>query len=149
MSQVTIVQLFKVNFSPLVLENVEVGVKTQIKMDKRPSFLGRGRGRGRGVEENGAKSRQRSGRFAGNLQSQVKLHSGRGIITAGKSAETCEVSKERMKKAEEIKEAAKRYMEKAEDEFEDSSEDEEINDDEILNNTLKNYRHSSQGIDTF
>ena len=105
-------------------------------MDKRPSFLGRGRGRGRGVKENDTNSRQRSGRFAGNLRSQVNLHSSsRGLITAGKSSETYEVSKER--------------MEKAEDEFEDSSEDEEINDDEILNNTLKNYRHTSQGIDTF
>ncbi|XP_073252696.1 NF-X1-type zinc finger protein NFXL1-like [Porites lutea] len=114
-------------------------------MDKRPSFLGRGRGRGRGVKENDTNSRQRSGRFAGNLQSQVNLHSrSRGLITAGKSSETYEVSKERMEKAEEIKKAAKRYMEKAEDEFEDSSEDEEINDDEILNNTLKNYRHTSQ-----
>lgn len=146
---VTIVQLFTLNFSPFVLENVEPGVNTQIKMDKRPSFLGRGRGRGRGVKENDTNSRQRSGRFAGNLRSQDNLHSSSRGITAGKSSETYEVSKERMKKAEEIKKAAKRYMEKAEDEFEDSSEDEEINDDEILNNTLKNYRHTSQGIDTF
>lgn len=147
---VTIVQLFTFNLSPFVLEHVEPRVKTQIKMDKRPSFLGRGRGRGRGVKENDTNSRQRSGRFAGNLRSQVNLHSSsRGLITAGKSSETYEVSKERMEKAEEIKKAAKRYMEKAEDEFEDSSEDEEINDDEILNNTLKNYRHTSQGIDTF
>ena len=147
---VTIVQLLTLNFNPFVLENVEPGVKTQIKMDKRPSFLGRGRGKGRGVKENDTNSRQRSGRFAGNLRSQVNLHSSsRGLITAGKSSETYEVSKERMEKAEEIKKAAKRYMEKAEDEFEDSSEDEEINDDEILNNTLKNYRHTSQGIDTF
>ena len=116
-------------------------------MDKRPLFLGKGRGRGRGIEQNGTKSTRPAGQASRNLQSHV--NSGSAVISGGKSPKPTEVSKERKEKADKIKEAAKRYMERAEDEFEDSSEDEEINDNEILNNTLKNYRNTSQGINIF
>lgn len=116
-------------------------------MDKRPLFLGKGRGRGRGNEPNNAKASMSSGRVTGgnkaSLPSGAKGDHG-PVIDGGKSPKVAEVSKERMEKAEKIKESAKRYMEKAEDGFEDSSEDEDVNDSDILSNTLKNYRNTSQ-----
>lgn len=116
-------------------------------MDKRPLFLGKGRGRGRGNEQNGTKSSRPAGRAGGNFAPQESSWNSRSAAKGGgKSPKSTEVSKERLEKADQIKESARKYMEKVEDEFEDSSEDEEINDTEILNNTLKNYRNTSQGI---
>ena len=117
-------------------------------MNKRPLFLGKGRGRGRGNEQQNAKpsvswNRRTTCRNGGAAPS--KGDHGRAI-SSEKSPEVAEVSQERMAKAEKIKESAKRFMEKAEDDFDESSEDEEINDNEILSNTLKNYRNSSKGI---
>jgi len=116
-------------------------------MDKRPLFLGKGHGRGRGNEKSGAKPSRPAGRTGGNhVPSISKRDCGSVVIGGGKSPKATEASKERVEKADKIKESAKRYMEKAEDEIEDSSEDEEINDSEILNNTFKNYKNTSQGI---
>lgn len=114
-------------------------------MDKRPLFLGKGRGRGRGNEQNSTKP---AGRSVGGYSSAAKWGNSRNAFTNGgeNSPKPVEVSKERQEKADKIKESAKKYLEKVDDEFEDSSEDEEINDSEILNNTLKNYRNTSQGI---
>lgn len=115
-------------------------------MDKRPLFLGKGRGRGRGNEEKGTNPAvgQSATGGRGHLSgSGAKWGNSRKAENGGPKAP--EASKERQKKANEIKESAKRYLERVDDEFEDSSEDEEINDSEILNNTLKNYRNTSQG----
>lgn len=114
-------------------------------MDKRPLFLGKGRGRGRGNEENGTKPGV--GRSGGGHLFSAKWGDSRKAENGGaNSPKAPELSKERQEKAKKIKESAKRYLERVDDEFEDSSEDEEINDSEILNNTLKNYRNTSQGI---
>ena len=64
----------------------------------------------------------------------------------GESPPRTEVSRERQEKANKIKESAKKYLEKLDDEFEESSEDDEINDSEILNKTLQDYRNTSQGM---
>jgi len=115
-------------------------------MDKRPLFLGKGRGRGRGNEGKGTKPA--AGQSGGRGQSlPAKWGNSRKAENGGaNSPKAPGASKERQEKANEIKESAKRYLEKVDDEFEDSTEDEEINDNEILNNTLKNYRNTSQGI---
>ncbi|KAL9973519.1 hypothetical protein ACROYT_G019988 [Oculina patagonica] len=112
-------------------------------MDKRPLFLGKGRGRGRGNERNSTKP---AGRSAGGYSSAAKWGNSRNAVTNGdgNSPKEVEVSKERKEKADKIKESAKKYLERLDDELEDSSEDEEINDSEILSNTLKNYRNTSQ-----
>ena len=112
-------------------------------MDKRPLFLGKGRGRGRGNDEKGTKPAvgQSGGRGSAKWGNPRKAENG-----GANSPKAPEASKERQEKANEIKESAKRYLERVDDEFEDSSEDEEIDDSEILNNTLKNYRNTSQGI---
>lgn len=119
-------------------------------MNKRPLFLGKGRGRGRGNEQQNAKpsaswNRRTTRGNAGLPPSVVKADHG-PAINSEKSPGVAEVSRERMAKAEKIKESAKRFMEKAEDDLVESSEDEEVNDNEILSNTLKNYRNSSKGI---
>lgn len=116
-------------------------------MDKRPLFLGKGRGRGRGNVQNSTKASRPDGGAGGNTRSLAKGDSGSSsaVIGKGKPPKASEVSRERMEKAEKIKESAKRYIERAEDEFEESSEDEEVNDSEILSKTLKNYRINSQG----
>lgn len=116
-------------------------------MDKRPLFLGKGRGRGRGSEQNRAKPAERS---VGGYSSAAKWGNSRNVVTNNdqNSAKAPEVSRERQEKADKIKESAKKYLERLDDEFEDSSEDEEINDSEILNNTLKNYRNASQGVNS-
>ncbi|XP_022795380.1 uncharacterized protein LOC111333977 isoform X1 [Stylophora pistillata] len=111
-------------------------------MDKRPLFLGRGRGRGRGNEQNSTKP---TGRNVSALSSSSKWGSSRsGVAKNTESPKTTEVSRERQEKANKIKESAKKYLEKLDDEFEESSEDEEINDGEILNKTLQDYRNTSQ-----
>ena len=115
-------------------------------MDKRPLFLGkgRGRGRGRGNEEKGTKP---AASGAGGHLLPAKWGNSRKAENGGaNSPKMPGASKERQEKANEIRESAKRYLERVDDEFEDSSEDEEINDGEILNNTLKNYRNTSKGI---
>ena len=110
-------------------------------MDKRPLFLGKGRGRGRGNEERGTKPAARGHLLPAKWGNSRKAENGGANLPKAPEA-----SKERQEKANKIKESAKRYLERVDDEFEDSSEDEEINDSEILNNTLKNYRNTSQGI---
>ena len=113
-------------------------------MDKRPLFLGKGRGRGRG---NGEKGTKPAASAASGHSLPAKWGNSRKAENGGaNSPKMPEASKERQEKANKIKESAKRYLERVDDEFEDSSEDEEINDGEILNNTLKNYRNTSQGI---
>lgn len=118
-------------------------------MDKRPLFLGKGRGRGRGNEEKGTSPAvgQSATGGRGHLSgSGAKWGNSRKAENGGPNLPKApEASKERQKKANEIKESAKRYLERVDDEFEDSSEDEEINDSEILKKTLKNYRNTSQG----
>ena len=113
-------------------------------MDKRPLFLGKGRGRGRGNAQNSTKPAGRG------YSSASKWGNSKNAVTNGNGnspkLKAHEVSKERQEKADKIKESAKKYLERVDDDFEDSSEDEEINDSEILNSTLKNYRTASQGI---
>lgn len=117
---------------------------TKTRMDKRPLFLGKGRGRGRANQQSSAKP---AGRSVGGYSSAAKWGNSRKVTNGDEnSTKALEVSKERQEKADKIKESAKKYLEGLDDEFEDSSEDEEINDSEILNNTLKNYRNTSQGI---
>ena len=72
-----------------------------------------------------------------------------GELQDNESHKATEVSRERQEKANKIKASAKKYLERLDDEFEESSDDEEINDGEILNNTLKNYRNTSEGIKYF
>ncbi|KAJ7327723.1 hypothetical protein OS493_026601 [Desmophyllum pertusum] len=106
-------------------------------MDKRPLFLGKGRGRGRGNEQTSGKpaaGRAASGRF---LSSAKWGDSSNAVNGDGDSSTSLAVSKERKEKADKIKESAKKYLERVDDEFEDSSEDEEINDSEILNKHTK------------
>lgn len=111
-------------------------------MNKRPLFLGRGRGRGRGNEQNSTKP---TGRNVGTLPSSSKWgSSSSAVANNGESPQRTEVSRERQEKANKIKESAKKYLEKLDDEFEESSEDDEINDSEILNKTLQEYRSTSQ-----
>lgn len=113
-------------------------------MNKRPLFLGRGRGRGRGNEQNATKP---AGRDVGALSTSSKWGTTSSAVGDGReSHKATEVSRERQEKANKIKASAKKYLERLDDEFEESSDDEEINDGEILNNTLKNYRNTSQGI---
>ena len=113
-------------------------------MNKRPLFLGRGRGRGRGNEKNSTKP---TGQNVGTLPSSSKWgSSSSAVANNGESPQRTEVSRERQEKANKIKESAKKYLEKLDDEFEESSEDDEINDSEILNKTLQDYRNTSQGM---
>ena len=131
-------------FDSFTCKNATLNAYIRNKMDKRPLFLGKGRGRGRGNEEKGTKP---AASAAGGHSLPAKWGNPRKAENGGaNSPKVPEASKERQEKANEIKESAKRYLEKMDDEFEDSSEDEEINDGEILNNTLKNYRNTSQGI---
>ena len=110
-------------------------------MDKRPLFLGRGRGRGRPTQQSSAATQlQTRGRGDGATWNSANVSQG------GKSLTGAEVSKERLEKADKIKESVKKYIATANDGLEDSSEDDEINDDEILNKTLKNYRETPQGM---
>ncbi|XP_020629848.1 NF-X1-type zinc finger protein NFXL1-like [Orbicella faveolata] len=113
-------------------------------MDKRPLFLGKGRGRGRGNEEKGTNPAAGQSGGRGHLLPAKWGNSRKAENGGANSPKVPEASKERQEKANKIKESAKRYLERVDDEFEDSSEDEEINDSEILNNTLKNYRNTSQ-----
>ncbi|XP_067039445.1 NF-X1-type zinc finger protein NFXL1-like [Acropora muricata] len=121
-------------------------------MNKRPLFLGKGRGRGRGNEQQNAKPsaswNRRTTSGNGRVPPSVVKGDHGPAINSEKSPEVAEVSRERMAKAEKIKESAKRFMEKAEDDLVESSEDEEVNDNEILSNTLKNYRNSSKDNET-
>ena len=88
-------------------------------MENRPLFLGKGRGRGRA---------QNRGYSEWNKKPSPIL------------APVLGASEERLKAVDKIKDSVKKYVDYGDDDF---SSDEEVNDAEILSNTLKDYEKSS------
>lgn len=94
---------------------------------KRALYLGQGRGRGRGIPQN----------------SPPKPQHHRNEREEKKEMSNGKPSQERLNKAHMIKESAKKFVN--EKYLDDSSEDEEIEDDNIISSTLKIYTDTSQG----
>jgi hypothetical protein len=109
-------------------------------MEDRPTFLGRGRGRGNTEQKsNSQKSNLKNGEKSQKTTSA--WNSGPPIQTAEKSdlgkAQSSHHS-DRHKKMEEIRQAAANF---ADDTYLSSSDsDEDVNDNEILRNTLTTYQ---------
>lgn len=127
-------------------------------MEGRPSFLGRGRGRGQ--KDRKGNNASQSSKYANGSRDKKP---GPGVATTAWSSEPpllhaanhtengqekrdvdkTSMINERQKKAEEIRKAAAKFY--ISEETYSSDSDEDVNDDEILDNTLKTY----QGIFLF
>ncbi|XP_031550329.1 NF-X1-type zinc finger protein NFXL1-like [Actinia tenebrosa] len=100
----------------------------------RPLFLGKGRGRGRGKPSHPATQNKNAWHRKPTIKQNEKVEKNGS-----------EPSKERMEKANRIKESAKKFI--GDEYLEDSSEDEEIEDENIMSNTLKRYTDTSHEND--
>lgn len=124
-------------------------------MEGRPSFLGRGRGRAQKDQKGNHASR--SSKYANGSRDSTDRQPGVATSTAWSSGppllhaanrrensqEKGDVNKtsmvnERQKKAEEIRKAAAKFY--TSEETYSSDSDEDVNDDEIFDNTLKTYQ---------
>ena len=107
-------------------------------MENRPAFLGRGRGRGQRQQQ----PNSRGSKFENRNDSQKTTsawNSGAPVLNRQKSdiRKSSETSN-RQKKVEEIRQAAANFTD--EKYLSSSDSDEDVNDDEILRNTLTTYQ---------
>lgn len=115
-------------------------------MDARPSFLGRGRGRaqrGQNKDTSSFSSVPRS-RKPGKAPSAWSSGPPTPTVQQKNSQQNDHVKptsmgNDRQRKVDEIRQAAAKFTSE-ETYLESSDSDEEVNDDEILDNTLKTYR---------
>lgn len=98
----------------------------------RPSFLGKGRGRGRGKPPHPPAQNKNAWHRKPAFQQHEKVEENGS-----------EPSKERIEKANRIKESAKKFV--TDEYLEDSSEDDEIEDENIMSSTLRGYTDTSHG----
>lgn len=105
-------------------------------METRPTFLGRGRGRGTREQRS-----QTGSDYRNDKKTQLNTSAWNSGATAGLTRDqkdSREDLSDRHKKIEEIRQAAAKFTDHAY--LSSSDSDEDINDDEILRNTLTAYQ---------